>query len=163
MNDTAQAPQYNLQHHVYGKNAALTFEANETRGGIFTVNIDAAKADAPRKYNWANKLIVQVTAQEMPVVCAVMVGLLARCEYRNHGPENDKGFSIERQQQNYFVRLWARGQNFAVPMTADDGFYVATLLVRQVQKQHASLKTATDVLNMLRQVVVPFYKSAANG
>lgn len=154
-----QTTQYNRQHHVYGKKSALTFEANVTRGGVATINIDAAAANGERSYDWANKLIIQVTASEMPVVAAVMLGLLPECDYQNYGENNNKGFAIQRQDKGYFVRMFTKGANHAVPVGPEDAFYVAGILVEQLQKQHPAIATVADAMNLLNQVVVPFHKA----
>ncbi|WP_144402094.1 hypothetical protein [Geoalkalibacter subterraneus] len=150
----------NLSHHVYGGKAALCFETDTTRGGkdgknaIFTIALDGAASTAPRQYDWANKVRIQLTRDELPVVTAVLLGLLPSCEYRNHGVAKDKGFSIEDQGDKLFIKIFAKDSPVkAVPVTAEDAFYVAQLFVRQLRK-NAPWLSGMDVVSLVKAVVV---------
>lgn len=146
-----------IGHHVYGRDTALYFEATRSKdmpdgeGGIIegrpTINIEAAAAknmDEPRRgpapkgaslFDWDNKLIIQVSESELPVVAAVLLGKLPGCEFKHHGPAKDKGFSIQRQpnEKRLFMRIFATGVNHAVQVTGSDIYAIAALLLRQLQ------------------------------
>jgi hypothetical protein len=149
----------NLSHHVYGGKAALCFETDTTRGGedgknaIFTICLDGAASTAPRKYDWKNKVRVQLTRDELPQATAVLMGMMPFFEGKNHGPQNDKGFSIEDQGDKFFVRVFAKDVPVkAVPMTPEDAFYVAQLFVRQLRK-NAPWLSGQDLMTLLKTVV----------
>ncbi len=132
--DTADADR--LSVHVYGGKAALSFEADKTRDGTHTVALDAAVSVGERKYDWTNKIRLQLTSRELPVVAAVMLGLVPKCEFKNHGPNNDKGFSMECQIDKVFVKVFAKDQALrAVPVDAADAWRVGTVLLRQLRRQ----------------------------
>jgi len=129
------------QIHIYAKRAALTFEESETRqkdngnGGLPTVTVDAAPAGAqPRSYRWSDKIRFQVTPRELPFVAAVFLGYLKAVEFKNHGENNDKGLWIEDQSERgtIFVKVFAKGANHPVPVSAGDIPAVAALLIRQL-------------------------------
>lgn len=122
-----------VTHHVYGGKGALCFEMDETRDLRPTVALDAAQSIGPKQYGWANKIRIQMTVNELPEVAAVLFGFQQKCEFKNHGPDNNKGFSIERQQGQFFVRVFTKGANVAVPMYAPDAYHVAVLVLRQLQ------------------------------
>lgn len=129
--------------HVYGQKAALCFEADTTREGWPTVLLEAALATAPRQYDWAGKIRLQLTRLELPVVAAVLLGGLPRCEYKNHGPDHHKGFSLEDQGATFFVRVFAKDQPVrAVPMIPEEAFPVAALVLRQLQAATPGLEGA---------------------
>lgn len=154
--DTVYAPSY----HVYGGKAALTFRANETRGGVQTINIEGAVATAPRQFDWGNKLVVQLTAQELPVVAAVFLGLMEGCTFKNHGEENNKGFALENQDKGLFCQLFAPGRQVSVPIGPADLFYVTALCLEQLRVQHPCLKTAADVSAVVARTVGRFRGTA---
>ncbi|MDY0269939.1 hypothetical protein [Trichloromonas sp.] len=143
-----------LTRHVYGAKAALCFEPDETRFGIHTICIEAADATGPRQYDWGKKIRVQLTRDEVPIATAVLFGWLPRCEYRNHGEDNSKGFSLEDQGDKLFMRVFARGRQVkAVPIPPEDAFYLAQLFLGQMKKNAPGL-SGGEILTTLRQVVV---------
>ena len=141
--------------HVYGGKAALCFEADETRGGVPTIALDAAAATGPKQYDWRHKVRLQLTKNELPAVLSVLVGFVPKAECRNHGPDNDKGFAIEHQGDKLFVRVWAKDQGVkAVPIPLEDAFYVTELFLRQLCKA-APWMTAGDILKVASLVLPP--------
>ena len=152
-NEGADEGRVYLKKHVYGGKAALCFEADETRRGIHTMCLDAADATGPKQYNWGNKVRVQLTRDELLVATAVLFGFLPRCEYKNHGEDNSKGFSIEDQGDKLFVKVFAKGHAIkAVPVTPEDAFYVAQIFLGQMKK-NAPWLTAGEILMSLQKVV----------
>jgi len=137
------------QHHVYGGKAALTFELDETTAGVPTVALDGANSVGERKYDWGSKVRIQFTTRELPVVAAVFLGIMPECSFQNHGPANDKGFSIAWQpdRQAFFVKVWqGKGNLRAVPMPREDAFYVAQIVIRAIQQgSPARLDTAGTI------------------
>ncbi|WP_137887629.1 hypothetical protein [Pseudomonas sp. 2FE] len=133
--------------HVYGGKAALCFEVDSTRGGVPTVALDAASSTSPKKYDWGSKIRIQMTRAELPVVAAVLMGSRQRCEFKNHGPDSSKGFSMERQAGGkVFVKVFAKGVPIkAVPVDPADVFFVASLYVLQIHKACPWLDTAGTI------------------
>ena len=85
-------------------------------------------------------------APRVPVywwLLAVLLGWLPRCEYKNHGPDHHKGFSLEDQGATFFVRVFAKDQPVrAVPMIPEEAFPVAALVLRQLQAATPGLEGA---------------------
>jgi len=120
---------------VYGGKAALCIETDETRQGEPTLRIEAARATAPREYDWGQKLSLQLTREELPVIAATVLGLLPRCTYNNHGPNQDKGLEIVHQGTHLFVRVFQKDRGVvAVPVTAADSYALGALCLRQLRK-----------------------------
>lgn len=120
---------------------------------MHTVCLDAADATAPRQYNWKDKLRVQLTRDELLVVAAVLFGILPRCEYKNHGEDNSKGFSIEDQGDKLFIKVFAKNAKMkAVPVTPEDAFFVAQICLGQMKKNAPWLE-ASEIMAILQRVV----------
>lgn len=129
------APPDRVQCRVYGGKAALCIEPDETRQGEPTLRIEAARATAPRKYDWRQKLSLQLTREELPVIAATVLGFLTHCEYKNHGPNQDKGLEIVHQGTHLFVRVFQKERGVvAVPVTAADSYALGALCLRQLRK-----------------------------
>lgn len=130
-----RAKEERRQLHIYGGKGALCLEADSTRSDFVTFALEGAVALQPRSYDWANKIRIQITRAELPTVAAVLVGALNRCEFKNHGPQKNKGFSIERQPGNkLYVQIFAAGaSSVAVPVMAPDQIYFGALVMRQLQ------------------------------
>ncbi|WP_150306322.1 hypothetical protein [Pseudomonas saliphila] len=122
--------------HVYGGRAALCFNADITKSGNETIALDAASSTGPKTYDWKQKIRIQLTKAELPVVAAVLLGVRGKCEFKNHGQNNDKGFSLERQDGGkVFVSVFAKGQSAkAVPILAPDVLWVTAIVLQQLQK-----------------------------
>lgn len=141
-----------LNKHVYGSKGALCFEPDETRGGTHTICLDAADATGPKQYNWGGKLRLQLTRDELLQFTAVLFGFLPKCEGKNHGEDNSKGFSLEDQGDKLFMRVFAKGHNIkAVPIFPEDAFYVAQLFLGQMKK-NAPWLSASEILATLQRV-----------
>ncbi|WP_460428203.1 hypothetical protein [Azotobacter armeniacus] len=141
----------NASVHVYGGRFALCFEADTTRQGFPTVALDATNADGPMQYDWSQKIRLQLTRAEMPVVTAVLLGVLPGCEFKNHGQDKDKGFSMERQKEGrVYVKVFAREQGVkGVPIIPADLFFVSALFIRQLQKA-CPWMNATSLVELIK-------------
>ena len=147
--NSAQMHQDRISLHVYGGKAALCFESDMTKNEFPTVAMDAAISTSARQYDWANKVRIQMTKAELPAVLAVLLGSSPYCEFKSHGPQKDKGFSMERQGAKVFIKVFAKGQGVkAVPVEASDVFYITTLFIRQLQKSMPWMDT-TAIVQML--------------
>ena len=126
-----------LTFKAYGRKAALEFREHIATQGYPTVMLEAAAAVGERRYDWQRKISVQMMPRELPAVACVLTGALNQCEFRNHGPEKNKGFSIERQEGQYFVKVFRSGDEramHAVPVTAEDAFFISALVLRQLAR-----------------------------
>jgi Whirly transcription factor len=126
-----------LTFKVYGGKGALEFREHISTKDVPTVMLEGASARGQRQYDWRNKVSVQVMPRELPAVAAVLAGLMPKCEFKNHGPEKNKGYSIELQKGGYFVKVSQSGDNhrlIAVPMPPEEAYYVNSLVLRQLAR-----------------------------
>ncbi len=94
----------NIKSH--GKSNAIEFAPDNTQTGWDTLRIEAAPklSGNTKAYDWANKVSVQVTKTELPIVVAVLLGFLPSCEFGNHG-DTAKWFSIENQGKAFYIKV----------------------------------------------------------
>ncbi len=138
---------------VFGNTHALTFEATDTRAtdkktSIPTLNIEGAKK-AGSSFDWKNKMIFQFTPAELPELAKVLLGYASKVEFGQHGAENDKFFSIEKQAKNFFIRVGMSGRLHPVPMPLAQGFDLQCLVLKRIQEAKPYLQV-TDIITMLK-------------
>lgn len=94
----------NIKSH--GKSNAIEFAPDNTQKGWDTLRIEAApkKGGNTKAYDWTNKVSVQVTKTELPIVVAVLLGFLPSCEFGNHG-DTAKWFAIENQGTSFYIKV----------------------------------------------------------
>jgi hypothetical protein len=136
-------------HHVYGRQSALYFAYDETRGGDATIAVDGAMSVATRQYNWNQKLRIQITRSDLPSVAAVMFGLLPKVELSNYGADNTKRLLIENQGKNYFLNMSAKDHHqIAVPISASDVYEIRSLFLAQLMKNRPEIGVEGVLTNL---------------
>lgn len=117
-------------YSIYGRKAALHVHLDRRKDETPTLAIDAAfrlEAGTGGEYNWKDKLYLQLTHRELPLVCCVFLGLLPRCEFDQRG-NSGKGLMIERQDSGLFFRVWSGpGMQYQVAAEASDLFHLSAL------------------------------------
>ena len=150
--------------HVYGGSAALCFNTTSSRQNRPTISLDAAAEvpNQPRNYNWADKITVQLSAQEMPLVYAVLMGYMDEFKGAGHGASNDKWFTIKKQQGKIFVSVNRKGSPpRGVPISAGDLYPVISLFMRQLQADSPHLTPA--LINSIAQRAASICNETNNG
>lgn len=138
------------QERAYCQAAALCFECDTTRKDQPTVRVEAALATGYNKFDWTNKIAVQLSVDELATVVAVFLGWVAKCEYRYHGEDRNKGFSIENQPGHMLVRLNEGGEPpRAIPVDPARAFAITSLLFDQLAANYPRLQQDA-LLNVLR-------------
>jgi hypothetical protein len=154
-----------IEHVGYGKNAAFQFSSGRSRSGLHTVFLESAKRLSPndpnsRDYNWQKKILLQLTASEMPIVIAVLFGLLPSAEFKNHGPEN-KWFSIENQGKNFYMKMGATSAEMNVaPISLVDALQFGTIALVSYIKNYPGL-TSDAALTTIRMMAKQMYDNGA--
>ena len=148
---------------LYGGKAALCAVSDLTRQNEPTLRLEAAPATGPQTYDWKRKRSLQLTREELPVVAAVALGLLPRCAFKNHGPDNDKGFEVEHQGTHLFVRLFQKDAGvLALPVGPADSYHLAALCLRQLRRG-APWLSDLGALALLKATVRPMLAAAQKG
>lgn len=147
----------------YGKSSALNFCPDKTEQGFITVRIEGAdlKDANSKKFDWENKLILQVTKAEILDLAAVMLGYKGKCTYSNHGQNSmvtgqakqSKGFEAEIQGLNVFFKVFGGGKRTkAVPIPLIDAMQVGHMIINLYADNHRGLGCEV-VLETLKQYV----------
>ncbi len=152
-NDPQQRSQDYHSVHVYAKGSAICFSADRTVGEEYTVRMEGAGAVGARKYEWTRKIAVQFTTKELPFILAVFLGWIPSVQYGQHGAANDKGFSLERQDQGkVFAKVWQKDKgNRAVPIVIQDQYPIIELIMKQMKLNSPHL-TSDTILTIARAV-----------
>lgn len=119
-------------HTLFGRHAAIHVTEDRNQHGRPTLALEGAfKAGA--KYDWEQKLSLQLTLRELPVFACTCLGWRNACLFDKRGGSG-KGLSLEWQEDRIFVRLWqGTGQQYQVQAEPADIFHLAGLAVRQCQ------------------------------
>ena len=135
----------------YASKAALCISADQTRSGVHTVRIEAAEAAAQRRSDWQQKIAVQLSRRELPLVLAVFMGWLDRFEGKGHGDNNSKWFIVENQSNKLFLSIHGKGQTpRGAPIQPGDGYAVTTLMLRQLLRNDPFLSPSI-LLSLVRR------------
>lgn len=141
---------------VYGSKAALCWSLDTVRraqpGTGNTVRIEAAASRDQRQYDWDNKIALQLTLKELPIVLAVLMRWIPSAAFKAHGPRQDKGIALEGQAKGRtFVKVWESGRVVAVPVSATDLYDVVCLVLRQLSKNAPQMDTS-GILAVVREL-----------
>lgn len=125
-----------LQVAAYGTKCAVQCEPVTSLSGWFTVGFEAAKKASAnpndRKYNWRQKLSLQLTQSELPYFIAFAYGLLPSIRFDNHG-EAGKWIEIELQDKWYYLKLGSNQKDslHAIPVSFADMAMFGAIALRQ--------------------------------
>jgi hypothetical protein len=128
-----------LSRHIYGGKNAICLNADEKRnGGDKTVRLEAAVSIGERKYDWKDKISIQLSHQEMMGVFSVLMGWIPNFEGKGHGFQNEKSFSFKVQDHDlykFYISVNCKDkQSRSVPINALDGARLATFIFGQMIK-----------------------------
>jgi len=145
---------------VFAKKAAAKFEENETRDGFPTIQIQAAKCSSGNntndRYTWdTDKIQIQLTRNELPMVTAVLLGLIPEVKYEFRGKDRNKWFSIKLDDsgKHYLLALQEKSKDLRmIPILPHDAFYVANLCLRQLRRSQPWMTTG-DLMISLKVIV----------
>ncbi len=153
-------PSGNMNHHVYGKSGALTFEidiarAAEGKSRQYTLRIEGARAKEPGVYLWSEKVIFQLTRKELHQAAAVFLGLSENAKFNAHGDSNEKWCELAVQSSGVYVKVGLATRVVAVPIGKEDLYEVALLAARALFLNDPDLDQGVvmDLLRLTSRVV----------
>lgn len=131
----------NIKSH--GGKAAFEVAPDETMKGWHTIRLEGApaKGDGTKAFNWDEKVSIQITKTELPIVIGVLLGYLPMCEFKNHGGDAAKWFYMENQGKNFFFKI---GQGTpkrmsVCPIPTVEAYLMGTLALTQHVKNFEGL------------------------
>ncbi|MCB4350152.1 hypothetical protein LA345_40880 (plasmid) [Burkholderia vietnamiensis] len=141
-----------LSQHIYGGRAAACFSADTTRSGTATVRIEAAESKGQRQYDWKDKVSIQLSSRELPLVLATMMQWMPLFEGKGHGANNEKWFALENQAGKLYLSVNCKGKNVrGVPIMAGDAYSICTLIMRQMLKNDPFLSSEALLMIVKKQ------------
>lgn len=132
----ADPPYYSFK--IFSSAAALCIAEATTRAERkHTINVEGAVmlagGGARKAFDWANKIVVQLTVQEAYQVLALLENKITSLRFDGHGAQHDKSLQVEFQESHYYFRLTQRGRAaVAVPVRAVDSIQIVSLLYKQL-------------------------------
>jgi hypothetical protein len=152
-----------VTRHVYGGKVAVCFQSDTTRAGEHTIRIEAAESTASKKFNWSDKISIQLSGRELPGVLATFMQMQTKFDGKGHGAQNEKWFTIENQPGKVFLSVNKKGRTArSVPIGPGDCFGVVTLLIEQMLKNSPFLSAET-LLNIVQRTAQIAPQPSSNG
>jgi hypothetical protein len=166
---SARSAQDRVQCKAYGSRAAITVETDETEAGIPTVRFEFApvlgngdsnhsddgSADKPSKaYDWSKKLIIQLTADEVPQLLAVLYGFAPGAQFSNHGQSKVKWMSLENQEKSIYMRAGDKDVPILViPVSSPNSIMQIANIAMLVARKRYSALTGDDIRLLVKNQV----------
>tara|TARA_Y100000780_G_scaffold178995_1_gene164308 strand:+ start:23242 stop:23793 length:552 start_codon:yes stop_codon:yes gene_type:complete len=144
-------PKDYFQIKLYGKSSAFQFSGCKTKDGRSTVFIESAMRCNPnnpqdKTYQWGDKIMFQVTFNELPELIAVLSGFKSELKMDNHGGESRKFLEIVKQERNFFFKMGAKDKPLrACPITFIDAHQCALLCLNQYSENFPNINSNTIV------------------
>lgn len=142
-NDSSDADREYFSIKSHGGKAAVEVAVDNTKENWNTIRLEAAaKQNGQSKaYNWHEKVSIQITKAELPIVIATLLGLLPMCEFKNHGGDANKWFYIENQRDKYFFRVGQAStkQALAAPVPVPEALMMGHTALMQYCKNFKGL------------------------
>ena len=144
-----------LRLRLFGKSAAHTLEVTAHRRcgdflGVHVVSIDSAHAlSSGEGYDWARKLVIQLTPEEMPGLIATLMGLTASVRFGHHGAGRAKFIEVRRQDGGLVIITGEHAAVYPVPVPSGTVYYVLDLFCRAMAMNGAG-RSASDVLMLVK-------------
>lgn len=114
-----------------------------------TLNLELAFKVGAR-YDWTNKITVQVSRAEFPNFCAVLIGLKRKEEGKYHGGAKNKSWHLEWGDAGGLgLKLSDGGSYRSIMLGENELFWLSSLAIDQLGK-NTGAATHSDTLNMLK-------------
>lgn len=141
------------QHKLYGKSCAFTIETDVHAKGYATVSLEAASALGPKEYDWANKLVFQLTQYELPQFVAMLAGhggVNTMVEFRFHGDGRDKNLRLSDRGDHLLLTLNQLSKMLSVRVGHADTYLLTALCLKALMHNDEHLDAQT-VMAMCRR------------
>ncbi|MFL1479932.1 hypothetical protein [Pseudomonas grimontii] len=139
-----------LTYHVYGGKVAACFSGDTTRNKHSTVRIEAAECIESRKFNWGDKIAIQVSMRELPQLLATLMRYQQSFTGKGHGENNEKWFTVENQPGKVFLSVHSKGRAArALPVLPGDIFNITAIILGQMMKNTPHL-SCDNLLTLIK-------------
>ena len=119
--------------HVYGGKFAACFSEDRSQRGIHTIRVEATEANGQRTYNWKNKVAIQLSQRELPLMLATLMLWTSKFEAKGHGQNNEKWMTLEAQPGKLYLSVQSKGTGArGVAIAPGDAYPITTMIVKQM-------------------------------
>ena len=139
--------------HVYGGKFAACFSEDTSQRGIHTIRVEATEASGQRTYNWKNKVAIQLSQRELPLMLATLMLWTSKFEAKGHGQNNEKWMTLEVQPGKLYLSVQSKGTGArGVAIAPGDAYPITTMIVKQMLANDPFL-TADLVFKLARKQI----------
>lgn len=148
-------------YRAYAKSGAMCFEidnlpSKDEANTLQTITIEGAvpaqmRDPLHRNYDWANKIIFQLTRRELPTFVGALLGWIPNWTATGHGSDHSKSINLVHQKNSIKFMLREGGKSIVMPVAADDIYMIVVLCVKALQMNDPHL-TSDSVLSLCRSV-----------
>ena len=144
--------QFGAAIKFYRPNVACTIQNAISRAGEHPViNIEMAWSKN-FKPDWDNKLVVQVTMEELPRLCACALRMKRGVEYKFHGDGKNHGYSLHWNEDQLVLSASSPGRKHYLNFTPEEAFRFSDFVLERLH-QGVTPMTKTDLMNLLHRTV----------
>lgn len=145
-----------LKVRLFGKDAGHTVEITTHRRAadflnVSVITIDSARALTSGGYDWANKLVIQLTPEEMPEAIATLMGLIPVARFEHHGSDRSKFLEMRNEEGGMLMVTGHKSTTFAVPIKTPNLYYLLDLMCRAMAGT-APGRSVTEVTCLVRGI-----------
>ncbi|MGO3786266.1 MAG: hypothetical protein ACTJFX_08585 [Pseudoalteromonas prydzensis] len=139
---------------VHGGSAAVEIKADVTRKGFKTIRVESAKG-ANKKFNWDQKVSLQLTATGLIEFLNAFLLIKAEIELKHYGVNNDKSLKVSFQKDKLFVQVSQKGSGFiGTPVPMLDVIRIGQFALDQYLKNYENLSADVVISHLKRAVQV---------
>ena len=155
LSSSASATDRPQQLRLFGKKAAHRLEITPHRRGndflgVHVITVDSAHAlPGGGGFDWKNKLVLQLTPEEMPGLIATLIGITPSTRFGHHGASRDKFIEVRRQADGLVMVTGVSAASYPVPMSTATAYYVLDLFCRAMAMGTPG-RSAADILAIVR-------------
>lgn len=139
-------PLRGLGAHFYSAKAAMRVElaaARTATAGKYAIDIELTNGHSGQSYDWSNKIRLQISGRELPVVGAFLLGYAGdTLELRHHGQDRNKHLLLRRQPGKVFVSVQQATRIVGIPLAAHSVFELTTLVLDTLQRNRPATAPA---------------------
>ncbi|WP_435277336.1 hypothetical protein ACMAZF_20110 (plasmid) [Psychrobium sp. nBUS_13] len=153
---------------VHGNKAAIEIKADTTRNSFQTIRIESAviasqNNEKPKRYDWGNKIQIQLTKTDLLDFIASMLLIQESSEFKHYGERNDKSASFKFQTNDTQKKIFAQiGQKskplMGIPISLNDAIQIGHMALNQYCKNFPNV-TSDSVIQTLNRLASLKYKT----
>lgn len=144
---------------VHGTKAAIEVKYDRTRAGFYTIRIESALALQDKRFDWMNKVAIQLTRADILKFIAVMLMIEKEALYKHYGSNNDKSAKFLYQDGQYgkkiFSEISQKGKKLmGVPIPLDEALLIGHMALNQYIMNFPNITSDSIITSLKRKAVM---------